>query len=443
MPYCTLRAGVAILFAAVAFVFVTSDMAWGRIDPKEIREATDLLHEGRYEEACAILDSLKTAEPDERYPQVTFLRGQCRFGMRDFAGAARHYRSMLERNPDLGRVRAELARSLLAMGKARDAREQFEIVLDGGVPPNVGENIERQLRKIEERHRWDSAVSFGFMYDSNVSGAPSDPNIDFFGLPFTLDRDSTEKSDTAFFASFSTGRFLEGPFADEWRIDVRGNALRNTSEQEFDTSSMGASLGAHFNGEVQYSFPVGVDFSREDRRSAARVVSFSPSLGVNVGPDLRVGGGFSLRRYSDLRERDEANGLQKSIYGDVQYTVNPANVVGARIEITANDANEYKDNRFVSTKIGASWRTAFSNGVRLSLQPSYSRSNHDKASPIDLGVLRKDDRFAFGAHIQRNFMWAGQVVIPVLSLTWTKNKSNIKRREFDRLQARLQIRVPF
>jgi len=404
------------------------------------KEAAGLLQEGEYEAACDLLDEVNIKEYD---PQLTFLRGQCRFGMLDYSSAAFRYQLMLEHNTNLPRVRVELARTLQAMGKSKAARDEYERVLTGDVPPMVRRNLQAQLQAINMHRRWGGVFSLGYMYDSNVNAAPADPNIQAFGLPFVLDSASTEKSDNALVGSISFGKYFDGPVGDEWRYDVYGNFLKYASENDFDSYSVGFSMGPNFYSNAQLYLPLGINTSWENGKRATQSVSFSLSLSRSFSQQLRTSGQLSFQYDDDLRSSDESNGRSTGIAGNLQYTVNPRNMVELGLSVLDNDANELDYNRFVSKTISAGWHTVLSNGMRFSFQPSYTKLDYNSADPVDSGVVRDEVRFSVNLNAYKDVIIGSTTITPVFSLNWTKNESNVDRRDYERKQVSLQVRKQF
>ena len=413
----------------------------GKKTVSEIKiEVTDLLREGKYEKACELLDDMKQEEFD---PQSTFLQGQCRFGMLDYSAAAFQYQLMLERNTNLPRVRTELARTLQAMGKNKSALSEYERVLSSDIPPIVRRNIQAQLKAIDEHRRWGGVFSLGYMYDSNVNAAPADPNIQAFGLPFVLDGDSTEKSDSAFLGSISFGKYFDGLFGDEWRYDVYGSFLKYASKNDFDSYSVGLSMGPNFYSNVQLYTPFGISTAWEDGHRATQSASFSPSLSRAFSRQLRASGQLSFQYYDDLRPSDESNGWSKGINGNLQYTFNSNNMFEIGLSVLNNDVNELAYNRFVSRTVSVGWHTVIGSGTRVSIQPSYTSLDYDSDDPVDMGIVRDDKRYGMNINIYRDIFVGASTFTPVLSINWTKNESNIDRRDYERKQISLQIRTQF
>ncbi len=119
--------------------------------------------------------------------------------------AARIFSDILSRNPDLVRVRLELARAYFNSGQWNRARADFLSVLSGDIPEPVRANILTFLRAIDARRgfEWDADVSIVRL--GNTRNYESDTLLLDLGggtLPFTLDRDSETSQGLRF--SFST-----------------------------------------------------------------------------------------------------------------------------------------------------------------------------------------------------------------------------------------------
>ena len=403
-------------------------------------EAAKLLQQGKYEEAC---DILETVEEDEHDPQLTFLLGQCRFGMQDYSAAVFRYNLMLERNTNLPRVRTELARSLSVMGKNKAAKEEYEKVLAQKLPSSVRQNITTQLDNINSRRRGGGVFSLGYMYDTNVNGAPSDPSIQAFGLPFLLDTDSTDQSDSALVGSISYGSYFDGFTADEWRYDIYGSFLDYSSENDFNSHSVGLSIGPNFYSNFQLYLPVGVNAFWEGGHYASQTVSFSPTIDKNLTRKLRFSAQLRIQYFDDHRTSNESNGWSNGISLDFQYSINLKNMVELGLSIQNNDANDLDYNRYLSETISLGWYTAFNNGIRLSFQPSYTKRDYSSADIVDAGETRNDNFYNTNVNIYKEISTFKIPITYVLAFTWSKNDSDIDRRDYEREQYFFQIRKQF
>lgn len=430
-----------IMFALCATLSLAAGIALAQSDAQSLEEAkkdaANLLQQGKYDSACTTLEKYA----DDGYdPQLTFLIGQCKFGMLDYSAAAFQYQLMLEKNTNLPRVRTELARTLAAMGKSKAAKEEYEKILSGDLPEPVRQNIVAQVKQIDERKRWGGVFSLGYMYDSNVNSAPSDPNIKAFNLPFVLNDESTDQSDNAMVGSVSIGKYFDWWLADEWRFDAYGNMTKYSEEDQYDSYSLGMSIGPNFYSNAQLSLPVGASISWEDGKRASQSASFSPSWSKALTARLRLSTQASFSYYDDLRSSDESNGWSKGLSGNLQYSLTRNKMIELGLSALDNDANELDYNRYISKTISLGWHTSVLNGIRMSFQPSYTKLDYNSADPVDAGLTREDDRYSINTNIYKEVSIGGFSFTPVLAFTWTKNDSNIERRDFHRRQVMLQLR---
>ena len=81
------------------------------------------------------------------------------------------FHEMLVADPRLVRVRLELARAFFLKGEDRLARQHFEHVLAGGVPPPVAANVRRFLAEIRARRRWSMHAGFALAPDTNIGAS--------------------------------------------------------------------------------------------------------------------------------------------------------------------------------------------------------------------------------------------------------------------------------
>lgn len=442
------RFGKSLAGAVLAASVAATPPAWGQdgagpgADADSLVAAARLIQAQRHAEACRQLDALDV--PDSQALQRHFLLGQCRFGLQDYATAAHHYELMLERNTNLPRVRFELARTLAAMGKGRAAKEEAARVLaDPDIPEAVRANIQRFAAELDARKRWGGTVFAGYLYDSNANGAPSNPNITAFGLPFVLDRDSTRRSAHAFQSSVAIGTTFDMPVADEWRADLFGNMVEYEGGHGVDTHSLGLSMGPQFYGNIFLSLPVGYRFSWERHAKASDSISFSPSIGKSLTQDLRVNAQIAVSHERDLRTGGTADGFVYGVNLNSQYRLPRGDVLEFGVGASRNDADDLVYQRSRSGGVSAGYFALLPLDLRLAVQPSVTRVRFEGADPVDAGRERRDNRFVIDANLSRDVAVGDVSFTPVLSATWTRNASNIARRDYERTQVAIAVRKQF
>ena len=177
---------------------------------------------------------------------------EARDGKLDEAIAA--FRAILVDRPELVRVRLELGRAFFLKQEDTLARRHFEQVLAGDVPPAVAANIQRFLRVMRARRRWEAWFGAAIAPDSNLNAASGARTVfldtQFGRLPFTLDDPATPESGLGL--SLWTGGEYQYPLgppgsgsgASRWRLRSGANAnIREYKGGDFDRQFLSAHLG--------------------------------------------------------------------------------------------------------------------------------------------------------------------------------------------------------
>ena len=156
------------------------------------------------------------------------------------------FRAILLAQPELVRVRLELARTFFLKGDDSLARRHFETVLAGDVPVAVAANVQRFLRAIRARRRWDARFGFALAPDSNLNTASENRTIyldtPFGRLPFTLDESNARESGVG--VSVWGGGEYQHPLGPRWRLRAGADAsAREYKGHDFDSHFTSAYLG--------------------------------------------------------------------------------------------------------------------------------------------------------------------------------------------------------
>ncbi len=172
------------------------------------------------------------------------LREEARDEKLDEAIAA--FRRILVSRPELVRVRLELARAFFLKKEDTLARRHFEQVLAGGLPLPVVLNIQRFLRTIRARRRWEARFGLAVAPDSNLNTASGTRTIwldtPFGRLPFTRSADTAPKSGLGI--SVWGGGEYQHPLSARWRLRAGADAsIREYKGGLFDGYFTAAYLG--------------------------------------------------------------------------------------------------------------------------------------------------------------------------------------------------------
>ena len=221
-----------------------------------VSEGRVLLEGGRFDEALAVLRPLTKGRTVDA--NVLFLIGLAATGASQQPGvpederetlldeAIAAFRTLLIDRPELVRVRLELARAFFLKREDSLAREHFERVLAGGLPPQVVANVQRFLARIRARKRWSAYIGAALAPDSNIGAASDERFIEIHigGVPFPFRRDAEELTTSGVGLSLWTGGEYQHPLGE--RVRLRGGwdvSRREYAGGDFDQTNLGVHLG--------------------------------------------------------------------------------------------------------------------------------------------------------------------------------------------------------
>ncbi|MCY4467750.1 MAG: surface lipoprotein assembly modifier [Thiotrichales bacterium] len=175
----------------------------------------------------------------------------------DKAIAAFH--AILVRRPDLVRVHLEIARAFFLKGEDGLSRRHFEQVLAATPPAPVVAKIQRFLRTIRSRRRWDAWFGFGIARDDNVNTESGDRIVwldtPLGRFPFVRDGDVSPKSSTGL--SIWGGGEYEYPLSERMRLRVGVDiSAREHRGSEFDRHFAAAHVGPRWLVDPRTEFSV-------------------------------------------------------------------------------------------------------------------------------------------------------------------------------------------
>ncbi len=131
---------------------------------------------------------------DETEIEALFLSGLADLQRGQPQAAIEKFSSILAANPNLVRVRLELARAFFLAHQWDRARNEFFVVLSGDLPDPVRARVLSYIRQIDARRGFDWDLSLGLTTVGNPRKYDTDQiTLNLFGLklPFTLDRDTS------------------------------------------------------------------------------------------------------------------------------------------------------------------------------------------------------------------------------------------------------------
>ena len=250
--------------------------------------------------------------------------------LKRYADAAVLLRQILDEQPEVGRVRLELARVQAMMGNMRAAERELRAASASGLPPEVEQMVQFFRTAINANRPFGANVEIALAPDSNINRATRSDTLGTVIGDFALDEDAQAQSGLGL--TGRTNLWARLPATKSIDINARANAGGNIyRENQFNDLTMGLQIGPRirlgsdvlsvsavtswrwfggqpftFNYGVESNFqhPVGktsqmfVDASvlrSEDRLNSLRDANIAiATLGLDKSFSPRWGGGLRL-----------------------------------------------------------------------------------------------------------------------------------------------------
>lgn len=415
---------------------------------RRLAEALTLFYDREYIRALPIFQEVAgTVETMD----VAFWLGSCaaRAGEADLA--IEKFQEMLAVDPDLHRVRLELATVYYSLGRHADARRELNTVLEARPPEPVRENIERLLASIDARTRRlypNLRISVGIQKDTNVSSGPDHDFIPMGIGGFLGPLEETQKEVRDYLGVLS----LHGNLL--YDIGERRGFMWNTTgsfynthhfkHYKFDFLHARITTGPWWVGErVIVKFPFGYANNTYEHESLFNTWDVSPNIEYFITPQFSLRGGYSYskdvyksRAYQSwgFLDRTGQDNIKRVFDGSVNFYLNQRRdiiSVGA-----AYENSSAKDPRFgysASHWSGSYFKRfeVFDWDMEFFLRHRYTLKHFDAAAllwPANVG--RRDKRHNLYAVLGRNFE---NNFFASLSFNYITNSSNVGLYDFNKL----------
>ena len=209
-----------------------------------IEAARAALAKGAPDDAEFLLEGVRPGEGN--IDDLDFLHGSIALQKGEWQTAIERFRAMLARNPDLPRVRLDLAFAHFQAGEDGRAAHHFRLALGAkDLPPVVRMRALVFLDRIRRRKSWSITGSLALAPDSNINNATSATEVDLFGLPAQLSEDARETSGVGL--NLNLGGGYEGRISPDVRF--RTTARLNTrtyGDSQFNERVVSLRAGPRF-----------------------------------------------------------------------------------------------------------------------------------------------------------------------------------------------------
>lgn len=390
---------------------------------------------------CATGPSAVRAQPTQQFGELdagierVFRDGMASYAARDYGRAEALFRQLLDQDPELLRVRLELARTLFMARKDEQADYHFRLAAGEHPPAQVIRNIVRFREAIRARRAWRFDVDAGFAPDSNINSATDKETINIHGLPFKLDANGRARPGTGRFfggqASVRLNRFGNLP------IYLGAYGRRTTyRDHDFDDAYAGVEAGPEFKLAGGRLRTAATGLMRWYGRRPL-VKSFGGRLEYDklVGGKWTVGGALAVR-HNDYARRSDVDGWDGEARVSVNRPFGPA-ALGFAYAAVERSWAEDPGQAFRRERIGAGVLKEIGWGLRPQLSIDIARQVND--GPLaPFGAQRRDWRLQGSVSIYKRD-WNLGGLAPSLRLTVTRSLSSLPL--YDEKRRRAEIRL--
>ena len=164
---------------------------------KKLSKALIAYYDGEFSRALPLFREV--AEAVETM-DILFWMGMSARHIGEYPLAIERFKKMLANDPNLSRVRLELATAYFLTSRFDKARSELKTVSAAASPLSVQRNVEKLLAKIEAKTRrstWTLSLSQRYMWDDNISRSTAERELDIFGGGFAPDETFTQLSGEA------------------------------------------------------------------------------------------------------------------------------------------------------------------------------------------------------------------------------------------------------
>ncbi len=421
---------------------------------RKLAKALTLFYDREYARALPIFEDIAgTVETMD----VAFWLGSCAAKAGETDLAIRKFQEMLAVDPDLHRVRLELATAYFSLGRYADARRELNTVLEAQPPDPVRRNIEKLLASIDAKTRKvypNLRFSLGIQKDSNVS---SGPDVSFIDVP---------------------GGGTIGPLTDSQKaaqdkvavLNLSGNVLYDFGDRRgFMWNTTGAAYNTHNFEFIEFDFlhwrlttgpwwvspnsvaklPFGYAQNTYEHDHLFDTWDISPSYEYFFTPRFGLKGTFSYARdtYEENNPPNVKNG-QDNLRRTLELAANF--YLNQRRDIltfsAAHENSNAKEPRFGYDAVH--WTASyfkrfemFNWDMELYARYKYTLRHYDDAALLwPVGEHRKDRRHNIYTVVSRNF---GRHYFSSVSFNYIDNDSTVDLYDFEKMIYNLSVGFKF
>ncbi len=410
---------------------------------KKLAEAMTLYYDSEFGKALPIFNEV--ADRVETMDIMWWI-GTSAMKMGKMKLAITKFRAMLAANPNLHRVRLELATIYFKVGQYEKARSEIETVQRANPPEPVQRNIDKFLAALEERTKkafWNVRFSQGIMYDDNASSGPGNRELSVIGGTLTLGDESKKIRDEALVTSLS-GNYLYD-LGEKQGIMWNTNAsLYNSAYQnhsQFNYFMVDIATGPWWAGRKDIvKLPFGYKEQYYESERLSHVFHIDPSYEHFFNQYFSLKGEYSYNKEFYYKESNASLDNITYRYGVTPtiYLANRMHTLSATVGWEDRNA-EGRKYSYDSYYYALSYLLSLPTKTSLFFRYKWSRKDY-KEKPTFYNLPREDMQDSITAVVSQEFL---KHFSSSFAINYTDNNSNASLYEYKKATYTLSLGFAF
>ena len=398
--------------------------------------AGSMIDHGDYERALQILTKTPKMNNVALEIERWFLLAQIAQKQGDYDSAIKIYRKILDDQPDLARIRFELATCYMHKKQWSRADYHLRLAMAGkDLPENARKMMNYYRYVVRQNKNWNVWFNIGAAPDNNVNNATGGQECIIYGG--FVGCNNLAEPESAIGTNLTLGGNYEFKLSDQWRWKSDANLYSNIYDKhKFDDLYVGVSSGPRFVWNQGDVWLAGT-FARRWYGWERYNWSAGMRLDTNYDFTRKLSGGLYLRAMGNKYDLygDFLNGQTYSLNTRFTYSFNASLYMNLRGGITREDAKNSTYSYWQpSLSVGLGAELPY--GFHVYLEPSVYWTAYDDAryvaSNMQLTKITEHDlthRYAISISNNKFDIWG---FVPTLTLSYTQRDSNIWQREYSK-----------
>lgn len=376
-----------------------------------------------------------------------FLLGQIAQKQGDFESAIKIYQKILDGQPDLARVRFELATCYMHTKQWARADYHLRLAMAGKDLPDDVRAVMNYYRYIVRQNKnWNVWFNVGVAPDNNVNNASGGTEV--YNHQWGTFYHELDEPEQAVGTNLTLGGNYEFKLSDQWRWKSEANIYSNVYNiSRYDDLYLSFAMGPRFvwtHGDVWFAPMTTRRWYGWERYNWSAGVR----LDTNYDFTRRLSGGLYLRTTKNHYDMygDILDGYTYSGNFRMTYSFGASLYMNLYTGLMREDTMR-PDYSYWQPSVSIGVGAELPMGFHVYLEPSVYWTNYDAArTVIRDGVWAQitensfSQRYSVSVSNNKLDFWG---FVPTLMVSYTKRDSNIWQREFDKIAVEFTMRQRF